>query len=219
MMFTDDLFGGSAPVETIEQYGEATFIFRGFVCKHERQLIQLIKGVEAQAAFRHMVTPNGFEMSVAMTNCGDLGWISGLHEEYHYGALDPENQQPWPSMPDLFYSLAVEAAAKAGFKGFAPDSCIINRYAPEAKLGLHQDSDEREFLQPVVSVSLGLPATFLLGGNHRDDPVERVTLLHGDVVVWGGPDRMRYHGIAPIKDGNHPLTGHLRYNLSIRVAG
>lgn len=218
-MFTDDLFGGASPVETVEQHGVATFLFRGFACQYEQELLALIQNISAQAPFRHMVTPSGYEMSVAMTNCGELGWISGRNENYHYGAHDPQSQKLWPEMPELFRRIAADAAEKAGFKGFAPDSCIINRYSPEAKLGLHQDSDEKEFSAPVVSVSLGVPATFLLGGNHRDDPVQRVKLLHGDVVVWGGPDRMRFHGIAPIKVAHHPLTGDLRYNLSIRVAG
>lgn len=226
-MFTLDLFGNSDNVDTVEQYGVATFLYRGFALVNAEELMRLIQEVEQQAPFRHMVTPAGYEMSVAMTNCGDLGWISGAggaynslgNTNYRYDRIDPKTGQNWPEMPPAFLELAQESALKAGFQGFNPDSCIVNRYAPGARLGLHQDSDEFDFSHPVVSVSLGLPATFLLGGNNRNDPIQKVRLEHGDVIVWGGKDRMRFHGIEPVKDGYHPLAGSFRYNLSIRHAG
>lgn len=218
-MFIDDLFSSSAPEDSRESYGAETFLFPGHVRKHDLQLINLIEDISKQSPFRHMVTPSGFQMSVAMTNCGDLGWISGKHGFYHYAKNDPATEKPWPKMPSLIYEIAVSAAEKAGFTGFNPDSCIVNRYKPGAKLGLHQDSDEVDFSKPVVSISLGLPGIFLLGGCNRNDPIEKLMLNHGDVVVWGGVDRMRFHGIEPIKEGCHPLAGSFRYNLSIRQAG
>jgi alkylated DNA repair protein (DNA oxidative demethylase) len=122
-------------------------------------------------------------------------------------------------MPEAFRKLAETAANEAGFPGFGPDACLINRYEPGSRLSLHQDQDERDFTQPIVSVSLGLPATFLFGGMERGDKTIRIPLLHGDVVVWGGPARLRYHGVAPLAKGEHPLTGSVRYNLTFRRAG
>jgi alkylated DNA repair protein (DNA oxidative demethylase) len=157
-------------------------------------------------------------MSVAMTNCGSLGWASN-RTGYRYDAIDPESGLPWPQMPDAFLRLATSAAAQAGFSEYIPDACLINRYEPGAKLSLHQDKDEHDFDQPVVSVSLGLPAVFLFGGSRRDDKTMRVNLTHGDVVVWGGPARLRYHGVLPLKEGSHPLVGGHRLNLTFRKAG
>jgi len=154
---------------------------------------------------------------VAMTNCGAVGWVSDL-TGYRYDANDPESGHRWPPMPDVFRDLAVQAAARAGFHGFAPDACLINRYAPGARLSLHQDRDERDFDAPIVSVSLGLPAVFLFGGARRADTSRRVPLAHGDVVVWGGPARLRYHGVMPLEDGQHPLLGGCRINLTFRKA-
>jgi alkylated DNA repair protein (DNA oxidative demethylase) len=164
-----------------------------------------------------MVTPGGFEMSVAMTNCGRLGWASD-RKGYRYAPLDPLTGQRWPEMPDIFLKLAASAAAAAGFDAFVPDACLINRYAPGAKLSLHQDKDERDFRQPIVSVSLGVPAVFLFGGLKRSDKTRQVPLAHGDVVVWGGPDRLRYHGVLALKHGDHPLLGSHRINLTFRKA-
>ncbi|MBL8238886.1 MAG: DNA oxidative demethylase AlkB [Bryobacterales bacterium] len=180
-------------------------------------LVDDVARTAASAPFRHMVTPGGFRMSVAMTNCGPLGWVTD-RKGYRYSAVDPESGQPWPAMPESFRELAYKAAREAGFAGFTPDACLINRYAPGAKMSLHQDKDERDFSQPLVSVSLGLPAVFLFGGLSRKDKVERVPLRHGDVVVWGGAARLFYHGIMPIKDGMHPLTGAFRFNLTFRRA-
>lgn len=154
-------------------------------------------------------------MSVAMTNCGAVGWVSD-RRGYRYDAIDPDSGQPWPAMPDVFADLALQAAAKAGFPDFHPQACLVNRYEPGAKLSLHQDKDELDFNAPIVSVSLGLPATFLFGGLNRTDKTARYRLAHGDVVVWGGPARLAYHGVMPLADGEHPLLGNQRINLTFR---
>jgi len=164
-----------------------------------------------------MITPGGYPMSAAMTNCGSAGWVTD-RSGYRYERKDPQSGRPWPPMPPLFLDLAAAAAARAGYAGFIPDSCLINRYAPGAKLSLHQDRDERAYDQPIVSVSLGLPATFLFGGLRRSDPPRRVPLRHGDVVVWGGPSRLFHHGVLPLKDGEHPRLGRQRLNLTFRKA-
>ncbi len=174
--------------------------------------------VAAQAPFRHMQTPGGRHMSVAMTNCGALGWISD-RTGYRYTPLDPQSDRPWPELPDAFLDLAARAAERAGFPGFVPDACLVNRYDPGARLTLHQDRDERDYAAPIVSVSLGLPVVFLFGGDERADRPLRVALVHGDVVVWGGPARLRFHGVLPLEDGRHPLTGRHRVNLTLRKAG
>jgi DNA oxidative demethylase len=167
------------------------------------------------APFRHLVTPGGYTMSVAMTNCGRLGWVSD-RSGYRYDPMDPETAAPWPGIPAPLLDVAVRAAAAAGFANYDPDACLINRYIAGAKLGLHQDRDEKDAWSPIVSVSLGLPAVFLWGGKRRSDPVRRLCLENGDVAVWGGPARFVYHGVAPLKAGEHPLTGAARLNLTFR---
>jgi DNA oxidative demethylase len=174
-----------------------------------------IGAIAAESPFRHMVTPGGWQMSVALTNCGPFGWITD-RRGYRYDRVDPLTGRPWPAMPRLFGELAVEAAEMAGFRNFHPDACLINRYAPGARLSLHQDRNERDFEQPIVSVSIGLAAAFLWGGNARTDKVRRIPLLHGDVMVWGGPDRLRFHGTHPLSEGKHPLTGAYRFNFTFR---
>ena len=196
---------------------EDAVLLRGFAQKHEREILRALDRVIAAAPLRHMVTPGGLRMSVAMSNCGALGWISD-RRGYRYSPDDPQSGEPWPAMPNVFAQLARHAAAAVGLADFAPDACLINRYEPGAKLSLHQDRDERDFSQPIVSVSLGLPATFLFGGLRRTDKQIRVPLVHGDVVVWGGLARMRYHGVLPLKDGAHPLLGACRINLTFRKA-
>lgn len=181
-------------------------------------LVAEIEAVAARSPFRHMLTPGGRQMSVAMTSCGTLGWISD-RSGYRYDSRDPETGRPWPEMPAAFSDLAAAAAARAGFPAFVPDACLINRYEPGARLSLHQDKDERDYGAPIVSVSLGLPAVFQFGGPHRSDPARRVPLRHGDVVVWGGPSRLFYHGVLPLEEGTHPLTGRCRINLTFRRAG
>jgi DNA oxidative demethylase len=180
-------------------------------------ILAALRNVAAAAPFRHMVTPGGFAMSVAMTNCGAAGWVTD-RTGYRYDSHDPDTGRPWPGMPTIFLQLAVGAAAAAGYPDFVPDACLINRYEPGARLSLHQDRNERDVAAPIVSASLGLPAVFQFGGLKRNDPVRRIALQHGDVVVWGGPSRLRYHGILPLKDGEHPLLGRVRVNLTFRKA-
>jgi len=196
---------------------DGAVLLRGFAVGAAAALIEAVPPIAKLAPFRHMVTPGGYAMSVAMTNCGRVGWIAD-RRGYRYVTRDPATGNPWPAMPDSFRRLAVEAAAAAGYPRFAPDCCLVNRYAPGAKLSLHQDKDERDFGAPIVSVSLGLPAVFLFGGERRRDRPRRLRLACGDVVVWGGPARMAYHGIAPLADGDAPPTGDHRINLTFRKA-
>jgi len=200
-----------------EDLGPGAVVLRGFALQDEAALLAALQEVIAQAPFRHMITPGGYRMSVAMTNCGSFGWVTD-RRGYRYDAIDPESGQPWPRMPDAFLTLARDAATQAGFPAFVPDACLINRYEPGAKMGLHQDKDELDFGQPIVSVSLGLPAVFLFGGAQRTDKPSRVSVTHGDVVVWGGPARLHYHGVMPLKDGHHPFMGAYRVNLTFRKA-
>ena len=179
--------------------------------------MEAIEQVTAAAPFRHMVVPGGRSMSVAMTSCGPLGWVTD-RSGYRYVEDDPESGRPWPPMPEVFVKFAASAATQAGFPGFAPDACLLNRYEPGARLSLHQDKDEKDFDAPIVSVSLGLPAVFLWGGAERSERTKRMPLRHGDVVVWGGPARLTYHGVAPLADGEHPLLGRRRINLTFRKA-
>ena len=190
-------------------------LLRDFATSEASLLIDEVTRITQQAAFRHLVTPGGYTMSVAMTNCGRVGWLSD-RTGYRYDPVDPATKAPWPAMPPAFLDLAVRAAAEAGFSDYDPDACLINRYVAGAKLSLHQDRDEKDAWAPIVSVSLGLPATFLWGGRRRSDPVRRLRLESGDVVVWGGPARFVYHGVAPLKEGEHPLTGAARINLTFR---
>jgi DNA oxidative demethylase len=196
---------------------EGAMLLGGFAKSVEAPLLAAIERVVAAAPFRHLVTPGGYRMSVAMTNCGAAGWISD-RTGYRYDPIDPESGEPWPTMPRVFADLAARAAAAAGFDGFTADVCLINRYEPGARLSLHQDRNEQNFESPIVSVSLGLPATFLFGGMKRSDRPLRVALHHGDVVIWGGPARMAFHGVMPLADGEHPLTGRRRLNLTFRHA-
>lgn len=215
---TADLFDGlddAGPAR--ERLAPGAVMLRGFARPHETDLIAAVEMISALAPFRRMLTPGGHQMSVAMTNCGSLGWVTD-RSGYRYDPLDPESGKPWPAMPPLFRELAEQAATDAGFPGFAPDACLINRYEPGAKMSLHQDRDERDVGAPIVSVSLGLPATFLFGGLRRTDKAQRYRLLHGDVVVWGGPARLAFHGVAPLADGEHGLLGRRRINLTFRRA-
>ena len=213
-----DLFSSLTSPELLqERLGPGSVILRGFALADEAELLAAVELVTAKAPFRHMVTPGGFEMSVAMSNCGAYGWVTD-RTGYRYDALDPLSGQPWPSMPDVFRELAAKAATQAGYQDFIPDACLINRYEPGARMSLHQDKNERDFSQPIVSVSLGVSAMFLLGGFKRADKTVRVPLNHGDVVVWGGPDRLRYHGILPVKQAHQPLLGSHRINLTFRKA-
>ncbi|WP_431276026.1 DNA oxidative demethylase AlkB [Variovorax ureilyticus] len=214
---TQDLFDDQLdPV--LLPLGPGAVVLRRFATADESALLDAVRQVIEQAPLRHMVTPGGFRMSVAMTNCGDLGWVSDP-TGYRYDPTDPQSGKAWPRMPDVFARLATEAASHAGFEGFVPDACLVNRYEPGARLSLHQDRNERDYGQPIVSVSIGIPAVFLFGGAARSHKSQRVPLEHGDVVVWGGPARLHYHGVLPLKEAEHPLTGACRFNLTFRCAG
>ena len=210
-----DLFETLAPPAEVMAPG--AMLLRGVALPFEKDLLAALNDIAAQSPFRHMETPGGFTMSVAMTNCGAAGWITD-RSGYRYDSNDPETGRRWPSMPDCFFRLAVAAAAQAGYPAFRPDACLINRYEPGARLSLHQDKNERDFANPIVSVSLGLPATFQFGGLKRKDPVKKFALRHADVAVWGGLSRLCYHGVPELKDGVHEIVGRMRINLTFRGA-
>ena len=213
-----DLFDSIIPLNPPrEVMAEGALLLRGAALPFETDILTAIQAITAMSPFRHMVTPGGFVMSVAMTNCGAAGWVTD-RSGYRYDALDPESGKPWPPMPASFFDLAVAAAKEAGYPDFVPDACLINRYEPGARLSLHQDKNERNFANPIVSVSLGLPATFQFGGQKRDDPVRKFALRHGDVAVWGGPSRLCYHGVPELKEGDHETVGRMRLNLTFRGA-
>jgi DNA oxidative demethylase len=215
---TADLFDNVSDVlPSRVQMADGAVLLRGVARTVQHELLHALDEVVTQAPFRHMSTPGGFEMSVAMTNCGNCGWITDA-SGYRYGADDPVSGKTWPAIPPAFRELAGQAAAQGGFAGFAPDACLINRYAPGARMSLHQDKDEEDFSAPIVSVSLGLPAIFMFGGPKRADKPARYRLEHGDVVVWGGPSRLFFHGVAPLADGEHALLGRKRINLTFRKA-
>ena len=217
---TLDLFADAEPEQQprLDRIGEQSCVLRGFALPWLDQLLPALDAVLAAAPFRQMITPGGFTMSVALSSCGTLGWTTD-RSGYRYTRDDPLTGKPWPKMPEVFLELAQAAAREAGFADFVPDSCLINRYVPGAKMSLHQDKDEVSYAAPIVSVSLGLPAMFLFGGFERSDKSQRVPLLHGDIVVWGGVDRLRYHGVLPIKVGHHPRLGEQRINFTFRTAG
>ena len=215
---TADLFEAVPDVRpSREAMADGAVLLRGFVKPFEGELIASLREVVAQAPFRRMFTPGGHQMSVAMTNCGHAGWVTDP-SGYRYDGIDPVSGKPWPAMPPVFRALAETAASEGGFEGFVPDACLINRYAPGARMSLHQDRNENDFDAPIVSVSLGLPATFLFGGPKRADKPQRYRLEHGDVVVWGGPSRLFFHGVAPLADGDHAMMGRQRINLTFRKA-
>jgi alkylated DNA repair protein (DNA oxidative demethylase) len=212
---TADLFDSAEVLPAREEIAEGAMLLRSFARPIQHDLLRAIDGIIAQSPFRHMLTPGGYQMSVAMTNSGSLGWVSD-QTGYRYDAIDPATGKPWPEMPPIFRELAGQAAAQAGFAAFRPEACLVNCYEPGARLSLHQDRDEKNYDEPIVSVSLGLPATFLWGGLKRADRPVRYRLVHGDVVVWGGPSRLIYHGVAPLADGEHALLGRKRINLTFR---
>lgn len=209
-----DLFADQSSRRFNEPLEPGAVLLRGFL-DDEAALLEEVDRIAAASPFRYLITPGGYQMSVGMTNCGPVGWVSDK-SGYRYDPIDPASGRPWPAMPQRFLDLARRAAEEAGFAEYAPDACLINRYVPGAKLGLHVDRDEDDPVAPIVSVSMGLPATFLWGGKRRADPVRRLRLESGDVAVWGGPARFVYHGVSPLKDGRHPLTGASRINLTFR---
>jgi alkylated DNA repair protein (DNA oxidative demethylase) len=212
---TGDLF--MPAVSDREMLAEGATLLRGFTRDDEERLVDEVNRLAGRAPFRRMVTPGGYTMSVAMTSCGAVGWVTD-RTGYRYDPVDPLTGRTWPPLPDLFLDLAGRAAAAGGFPRFEPDACLMNEYVPSSKLSLHRDADERDFTHPVVSVSLGLPAVFLFGGAERSDSPRRFALASGDVLVFGGPARLNYHGIAPLADGVHPLTGRRRINMTFRNA-
>ena len=215
-MSTQDLFAADR-IGQREALGPGAWLLRGRALGFETPILAAIDQIVLAAPFRRMTTPGGFEMSVAMTNCGAAGWVTD-RRGYRYDAIDPPGGAAWPPMPPLFRQLAGAVAAEAGFPEFVPDACLINRYEPGARLSLHQDRDERDLSHPVVSISLGLPAVFQFGGNRRTDKLLRVPLFHGDIVVWGGLSRLFHHGVLALKEGEHPILGRRRFNLTLRKA-
>jgi DNA oxidative demethylase len=213
-----DLFKNIAPTEVRkERMAEGALLLRGAALPFEKEVLSAMTEIAATSPFRHMITPGGFTMSVAMTNCGAAGWTTD-RKGYRYDPIDPDTGRSWPPMPDCFLELASSAANEAGYPDFRPDACLINRYEPGARLSLHQDKNERNFADPIVSVSLGLPATFQFGGLKRDDSVKKFSLAHGDIAVWGGPSRLFFHGVLALKDGLHETVGRTRINLTFRRA-
>jgi alkylated DNA repair protein (DNA oxidative demethylase) len=208
---------GLLPRAAHEPIVEGAVLLPGAALESAAALLAAVDDVVAQSPWRHMLTPGGQRMSVAMTNCGAVGWVSD-RRGYRYQAHDPDSGRAWPALPAPIRSVATTAAAAAGYPGFEPDACLVNRYLPGTRLSLHQDRNERDLSAPVVSVSLGLPAWFLFGGLRRADPVRRIGLIHGDVVVWGARARLAFHGVAPLADAQHTLTGRCRINLTLRRA-
>jgi DNA oxidative demethylase len=218
-LFSDDRedSGKNFTIADREGMAEGAFLLRGFAKAREAELFEAIQAVAEVAPFRHMVTTRGFKMSVAMTNCGTVGWVSD-RKGYRYSPVDPLTDRPWPAIPGVMQELAEAATVEAGFGPFHGEACLINRYEPGAKMGLHQDRDEADHQAPIVSVSLGLPAVFQFGGPTRSAKARRYPLASGDVAVWGGPARLFYHGILSLADGEHPVIGRFRYNLTFRKA-
>lgn len=214
-LFAPDALPNPALSAADQQLGEGAWVLREYANAHIDPILEALGQIRRQSPFRHMITPGGYTMSVGLTCCGLVGWTAD-RKGYRYAEIDPETGQPWPPMPDVFLTLAQAAARRCGYDEFEPDSCLINRYVPGARLSLHQDKDEADFSAPIVSVSLGMPALFQFGGHKRSDRPEKIPLFHGDVVVWGGPDRLRYHGVLPLKDNPHPLLGSNRINLTFR---
>jgi DNA oxidative demethylase len=215
---TLDLFPDLPPPRTTDLLVDGAWVLRGFALDHEAALLAAVEQVLERASLRQMTTPGGRRMSVNTSSCGTLGWVSDTRG-YRYSPADPVSGAAWPAMPEVLRTLAANAARTVGFAGFAPDACLINQYVPGARMTLHQDRNERDYGQPIVSVSLGLPAVFQFGGRQRAEPVIRTPLAHGDVAVWGGPARMRFHGVLPLKPGVHPKLGVRRINLTFRKAG
>ena len=197
------------------QLADGAMLLRGFAKEVDSALVGAVNDVIAQAPLRHLITPGGYRMSVSMTCCGQLGWVSD-RTGYRYDPIDPASGRAWPAIPAALMNVAADAASHAGFDNFMPDACLINCYEPGARLSLHQDRHERDVVAPIVSISLGLPAVFLFGGAQRSDRPQRYRLAHGDVAVWGGPARFAFHGIAPLADGHHPLLGGRRINVTFR---
>ncbi len=178
-------------------------------------LLEEIRTISGANPFRQRKTPGGQLMSAAMTNCGAWGWVTDA-DGYRYSDIEPETGRTWLPIPAVWIQWVNLFCQRAGLGTFNPDACLINRYAPGAGMGLHQDKDEKDLAIPIVSFSLGAPVLFRWGGLNRQEPVSEFLLEHGDVLVWGGADRMRFHGVKKLRRYQHPLTGHYRYNLTFR---
>lgn len=198
-----------------EELEAGAVLLRQFATPQAATLLQTLHRLTRQAPFRHMRTPGGGTMSAAMASCGALGWVSST-QGYTYTPVDPASQQPWPAMPASFVSLAQDAAKAAGYAGFTPNACLLNRYQNDSHMGLHQDRDEGDTTHPIVSLSLGRTGLFMWGGQNRRDKIRTIALEHGDVLVWGGPARLHYHGIKGLGPNPHPLTEQTRYNITFR---
>ncbi|QBJ77159.1 DNA oxidative demethylase AlkB [Aquitalea sp. USM4] len=212
-----DLFGDASLFPSQQQLAEGVCLLSGQANSMMSAIWQAVEDVLRQAPLRQMQTPGGHTMSVAMSNCGELGWVSDRHG-YRYSRLDPQSGRPWPAMPEVLQELARIWAAAAGFDNFVSNACLINCYQAGSKMSLHQDRDERDFAHPILTLSLGLPARFMLGGLQRKDPYRKLLLQHGDVLVFGGPARLCFHGIMPLADGEHALLGKRRISLTFRRA-
>ena len=212
-----DLFDDASLFPSQQQLAEGVCLLSGQANSMMPAIWQAVEDVLRQAPLRQMQTPGGYTMSVAMSNCGELGWISDRHG-YRYSRLDPQSGQPWPAMPEILQELARIWAAEAGFDNFVSNACLINCYQAGSKMSLHLDRDERDFAHPILTLSLGLPARFMLGGLQRQDPYRKLLLQHGDVLVFGGPARLCFHGIMPLADGDHALLGKRRISLTFRRA-
>ena len=196
---------------THEELYPGAVLMRGLALPQDREFFAAMESIIAAAPLHHAVTPGGLPMGVMVTDCGDSRAFAN-----RWDAANTPGKQPWPRMPRVLYDFAIRCANRSGFPLFRPDACHINRYHAGIKLGLHQDRHEIDLNQPIVSISLGLECIFLLGGLQRTDKARHILLEHGDVIVWGGPSRMRFHGVQPLKPGSHPLTGPYRYNLTFR---
>jgi alkylated DNA repair protein (DNA oxidative demethylase) len=200
------------PVEpTHEEVHPGAVLMRGLALAEDREFLAAVDGIAAAAPLHQAYTPAGQRMSIMVTDCGDSRAFAN-----RWTANNPGSPRHWPPMPEVLREFAVYAASRAGFPRFRPDACHINRYQAGNKLGLHQDRHECDLTQPIVSVSFGLQCTFLFGGFERTSPARHILLEHGDVFVWGGPSRMRFHGVQPLKPGSHLLTGPYRINLTFR---
>ena len=201
-------------LETEPTYEEVTpgaVLMRGLALPQDREFLAAVDTITAAAPVHHAVTPSGLPMGVMVTDCGDSRAFAN-----RWDPANPTHKRVWPPMPVVLRDFAIRCAVRAGFPKFRPDACHINQYEAGIKLGLHQDRHECDMTQPIVSVSFGLECVFLFGGLQRMDKPRHILLEHGDVFVWGGPARMCFHGVQPLKPGSHPLTGPYRINLTFR---
>jgi len=206
-----NLFSQLVAEPTHEEIFPGAVLMRSLALPQDNEFFTAAEAIIAARPLHHTTTPSGLPMGVMVTDCGDSRAFAN-----RWDTANPERMRLWPPMPPLLRDFAIRCAVRSGFPQFRPDACHINRYQAGTKLGLHQDRHECDWTQPIVSLSFGLECIFLLGGLQRTDKPRRILLEHGDVIVWGGPSRMRFHGVQPLKPGHHPLTGPYRYNLTFR---